>query len=118
VFVENGRITNLVSNDGSKTGAVVDLSGKYITAGLVDMHSHIGVYAYPSTFGTDDGNEMTSPISPYVRVIDAYNAHDPAIDDIVAGGITTIQVLPGSGNAMGGQGGVNARACVIECVFH
>jgi imidazolonepropionase-like amidohydrolase len=68
------------------------------------MHSHIGVYSYPDSFGTQDGNEMTNPVTPFMRVVDAYNAHDPAIDDILAGGVTTIQVLPGSGNAMGGQG--------------
>jgi imidazolonepropionase-like amidohydrolase len=83
---------------------VVDAAGRFVSPGLVDMHSHAGVYSYPSTFGTDDGNEMTNPITPMVRAIDAFNAHDPAIDDINRGGVTTIQSIPGSGNAMGGEG--------------
>lgn len=84
----------------------VDCRGRFVSPGIVDMHSHAGVDSYPSTFGTDDTNEMTNPTTPQVRAIDGFNPHDPALDDIVAGGVTTIQVIPGSGNAMGGEGAV------------
>jgi imidazolonepropionase-like amidohydrolase len=84
----------------------IDCRGRFVTPGIVDMHSHAGVGSYPSTFGTEDVNEMTNPTTPQVRAIDGFNPHDPALDDIVAGGVTTIQVIPGSGNAMGGQGAV------------
>ena len=49
-----------------------------------------------------DVNEATQPATPQLRVVDAFNPHDPALDDIVRGGITTAQVIPGSANTMGG----------------
>jgi imidazolonepropionase-like amidohydrolase len=81
-----------------------DLQGNVVTPGLIDMHSHAGVYAWPDSFGNDDGNEETNPTLPMVRAIDAFNPGDLAIPIMLRGGITTAQVLPGSGNIMGGQG--------------
>src|SRR5690606_1663447 len=66
---------------------------------------HGGVYAFPDTiFATQDGNEMTNPITPFVRAIDAFDPEDWSFSAMVRHGITTIQVLPGSGNLIGGQG--------------
>ncbi|ORZ41437.1 hypothetical protein BCR44DRAFT_1422820 [Catenaria anguillulae PL171] len=67
------------------------------------MHSHAGVYSYPTLKGTDDGNEFGDPNLPMMRTIDAFHPHDKALPLILSGGVTTILVLPGSANLQGGE---------------
>lgn len=81
----------------------VDARGKFVTPGLIDTHSHLGVYAAPGSGATADGNEMTDPTTPYVFSEHSFWTQDPQIQRAVAGGVTTIQVLPGSGNVIGGR---------------
>jgi len=105
VTVSKGKIKEVTSIglDVSKYD-VFDAEYKILTPGLIDVHSHSGVYSYPDdAHATSDGNEMTNPTFPQVRAIDAFDPEDPAIPYIRSGGITTIQVLPGSGNVMGGE---------------
>lgn len=82
----------------------IDARGRIATPGLVDMHSHLGLYAVPNSRAHGDGNEMTAPTTPMVRAIDGFDPEDAAIARAVSGGVTTALVLPGSGNIMGGQG--------------
>ncbi len=82
---------------------VIDATGMWVMPGIIDSHSHLGVYAWPSVDANADGNEMTNPITAQVRALDSFNFEDPAIRRAVAGGVTTIQVFPGSGNLVGGQ---------------
>jgi imidazolonepropionase-like amidohydrolase len=82
---------------------IIDAEGKYVMPGIIDAHSHIGVYSWPDVPANDDGNEMTDPITPQVRAEDSFNSEDPAIKRAVAGGVTVIQSLPGSANLIGGQ---------------
>lgn len=63
----------------------------------------MGVDSWPVLTATDDTNEMTSPITPFVRTIDAFNPSDKALRIVSSGGVTTALVLPGSGNLMGGE---------------
>lgn len=70
---------------------------------LVDLHSHVGVLSVPATRGTFDVNSAHGPVLPYLRSIDGFNTHDDAFELAIAGGVTSAQVLPGSGNAIGGQ---------------
>jgi imidazolonepropionase-like amidohydrolase len=86
-----------------KGATVVDGRGRFVTPGIIDTHSHMGVYAAPHVNATADGNEMTDPTTPYVFSEHAFWPQDPAIRHAVAGGVTTIQVLPGSGNIIGGR---------------
>ena len=81
----------------------VDLPGLVIIPGLVDTHSHIGVYSRPLVAANRDGNETSNPVSPEMRVMDAIWPGDPGIRMALAGGITTANIMPGSGNVVGGQ---------------
>jgi imidazolonepropionase-like amidohydrolase len=83
---------------------VIDAGGRYVTPGLIDAHSHIGVYSAPSTDANADGNEVVNPITAFARAEYGYWPQDPAITRARAGGITTALILPGSANLIGGQG--------------
>ncbi len=108
VLMESGVITAVGPGDGPNPPrggtAIVDATGKYVTPGIVDPHSHMGVYPVPETTGHDDGNEMTDPVTAGLRAEHAFWPQDPAIERAVAGGVTTIGVLPGSANLIGGRG--------------
>jgi imidazolonepropionase-like amidohydrolase len=81
---------------------VVDLRGKVILPGLVDTHSHVGVYAKPGVEAHQDGNEGSGPVQSGVRAIDSIHTGDPGIRMALAGGVTTANIMPGSGNVIGG----------------
>ncbi len=81
----------------------VDLKGAVVIPGLVDTHSHIGIYPKPSVPANSDGNEMSGPVQSGVRAIDSIDPNDPGIRMATAGGITTANIMPGSGNVIGGQ---------------
>ncbi|KAH9853225.1 carbohydrate esterase family 9 protein [Lenzites betulinus] len=82
----------------------VDAQGRWVTPGIVDMHSHLGVDASPALSGANDGNSRKGPILPWLRALDGLNTHDDAYRLSASGGVTTSLVLPGSANAIGGQG--------------
>lgn len=82
---------------------VRDLKGLVIIPGLVDTHSHLGLFSRPGVSANSDGNEGSGPIQPALRALDAVNPGDPGIRMAVAGGLTTANIMPGSGNAIGGQ---------------
>ncbi len=106
VLMKGGRITSVGSGDGPHPAgaAIIDVRGKTITPGLIDPHSHLGVYPMPSVSAHWDGNERSNPVTPGVRASDAFWPQDPGIQRAVAGGVTTIQSLPGSTNLFGGHG--------------
>jgi imidazolonepropionase-like amidohydrolase len=83
---------------------VIDAAGKFVMPGIIDTHSHMGVYPWPEANAHGDGNEMVDPLTPHVRAEDAFHLEDPALARARAGGVTAIQVLPGSGNLSGGMG--------------
>jgi imidazolonepropionase-like amidohydrolase len=108
VLIEDGHIAAVGEGDGPtpmKEGTtVVDGRGKFVTPGIIDPHSHMGVGPVPETEGHDDVNEMTDPITAGVRAEHGFWPQDPALERAVAGGVTTIAALPGSGNLIGGRG--------------
>jgi imidazolonepropionase-like amidohydrolase len=83
---------------------VIDAGGRFVTPGIIDAHSHIGVYASPHVKAHSDGNEMTAPVTAEVRAEYGYWPQDPAITRARAGGVTTALILPGSANLVGGHG--------------
>ncbi|MCC7381809.1 MAG: amidohydrolase [Deltaproteobacteria bacterium] len=106
IVLERGRITAVGREDQVTTpnGArVVDGRRKFVTPGLIDTHSHLGVYPTPHVKAHADGNEMTDPTTPYVFSEHSFWPQDPSLERAVAGGVTTMQVLPGSGNVIGGR---------------
>lgn len=86
-----------------KGAACIDAAGAIVTPGLVDAHSHIGLWEDSLSFEGDDGNEDTDPITPQLRVIDGINCRDRAFSETLRAGITTVVVSPGSANPIGGQ---------------
>ncbi len=105
VLVRGGRIEAVAASLDAPPGAeVIDAAGRWVTPGIVDPHSHLGVYAVPYVGAHADGNEMSGPLQAALRAGDAFWPGDPAIRAAVAGGVTTALVLPGSANLIGGRG--------------
>lgn len=106
MLVHKGKIVEIGPSDKvtvPEDARRVDLKGKTIIPGLVDSHSHLGVYSRPTVSANSDGNEMTGPVQSIVRALDSINPFDPGIRMALAGGITTTNIMPGSGNVIGGQ---------------
>jgi imidazolonepropionase-like amidohydrolase len=82
---------------------IQDATGKVIMPGIVDSHSHIGIDGNPTVSDSQDANEGSSPVQPGLRALDAIDPADPNIRMATSGGITTANIMPGSGNVMGGQ---------------
>jgi imidazolonepropionase-like amidohydrolase len=104
VLVRGRRIADVGASITVDDGVrILDGSGKTVTPGLIDTHSHIGVYGAPSFTAHSDGNEIVAPVTAHVRAQDGYWPQDPTIDRARAGGVTTMQILPGSANLIGGR---------------
>ncbi|HET8623643.1 MAG TPA: amidohydrolase [Gemmatimonadales bacterium] len=107
VLIVDGKIAGVGTNLTAPPGVVdMDATGKFVTPGLIDVHSHLGVYAAPSTSAEGDGNEATRPVTAEVWAEHSFWPQDPQIPLAVAGGVTVIQALPGSANLIGGRSAV------------
>src|SRR5256714_1680564 len=107
ILFKDGRIVAVGTNVQAPSDAtVVDGTGKWVTPGVIDVHSHLGVYAAPGTFAESDGNEATRPVTAEVWAGHSFWPQDPQIPLAIAGGVTTIQALPGSANLIGGRSAI------------
>ncbi|HZH44795.1 MAG TPA: amidohydrolase [Lysobacter sp.] len=105
VLMADGAIVAVGPGLQAPAGAVVvDGTGKWVTPGLIDVHSHLGVYSSPGVNAHSDGNEATGPVTPNVWAEHSVWPQDPGFATALAGGITAMQILPGSANLIGGRG--------------
>jgi imidazolonepropionase-like amidohydrolase len=105
VLIRDGRIEAVGPGLAVPAGfETVDARGKYVTPGLIDTHSHLGVYAAPEVAAHSDGNEATDPNTAQVWAEHSVWPQDPQFNLARAGGVTTLLVLPGSANLFGGRG--------------
>ncbi len=104
ILLRDGKVQAVGANLTVPADAtVIDGTGKFVTPGIIDTHSHLGVYPAPSVDALSDGNEATNPATPYVWAEHSVYAQDPQFPRALAAGVTTIQVLPGSANLIGGR---------------
>ena len=104
LLLQNGKVVAVGPSVNAPADAVViDAAGKWVTPGVIDTHSHLGVYAAPGIESQQDGNEMTNPNTAEVSSEHAIWPQDPQFDLALAGGVTTMHILPGSGNLFGGR---------------
>lgn len=104
ILLDNGKIAALGKQLSAEGAQVVAAEGRWVTPGLIDLHSHLGVYPSPGLTAHDDGNEMTSPSTPGVWAEHSIWPQDPGFSRALAGGVTSLQILPGSANLFGGRG--------------
>lgn len=83
---------------------IIDAKGKWVTPGIIDNHSHLGVYPSPSVRAHQDGNEISGAVTSEVWAEHGVWPQDPGFTRALAGGITSLQILPGSANLFGGRG--------------
>ena len=105
VLMRDGRIVAVGNGLEVPADAVrVDASGKWVTPGIIDIHSHLGVYPSPGASAHSDGNEATSPVTAQVWAEHSIWPQDPGFHAALAGGVNALQILPGSANLVGGRG--------------
>ncbi len=104
LLIKDGKIAALGKRIGATRATVnIDAEGKWVTPGIIDVHSHQGVYPSPGVAAHEDGNEMTDPNTAQVWAEHSVWPQDPGFIAALAGGVTTLQILPGSANLFGGR---------------
>ena len=104
ILIENGKIKAIDETLSVPTDCeVIDATNCLVMPGIVEAHCHMGITEQKKGFEGDDCNEITDPVTPYLRAIDAINPMDAAFDDAVKAGITSAMIGPGSANVVGGQ---------------
>ncbi|MEM0985212.1 MAG: amidohydrolase [Pseudomonadota bacterium] len=107
VLMRDGEIVAVgesVDMPGDEDLVTIDGAGKWVTPGIIDNHSHLGVYPSPSVDAHGDGNEISAPVTAEVWAEHGIWPQDPGFTRALAGGVTSMQILPGSANLFGGRG--------------
>ena len=104
LLIADGKIIEIGQSLNQSGVKVIDASDKWITPGIIDIHSHMGVYSAPSVSTSSDGNEATAPVTAEVWAEHSVWTQDPQFALALKGGVTSFHVLPGSANLFGGRG--------------
>jgi len=107
ILIEDGKFTKVGARVKIPLDAeVIDATGKVVMPGLVEAHCHIGIFEEKIGWAGSDGNEATDPATPHVRALDGIkaNADEGGLEAALKTGVTTVQILPGSANVIGGTG--------------
>ena len=104
LYIAEGQIQWIGQGDVAPDAIEVDANDRWITPGLIDVHSHLGVYPSPGVAAHSDGNEATAPVTAEVWAEHSVWPQDPGFSRALAGGVTAMQILPGSANLFGGRG--------------
>ena len=104
VAMRDGKIAAVGSGLDATGMTIVDASDMWVTPGVIDVHSHLGAYASPGVQAHSDGNEATDPNTAEVWAEHSVWPQDPGFVTALAGGVTSLQILPGSANLFGGRG--------------
>jgi len=104
ILIKDGKIHEIGPDIVIDSSEVIDAQGKWVTPGIIDIHSHMGVYPAPGVRTSSDGNEATAPVTAEVWAEHSVWTQDPQFVLALKGGITSFHVLPGSANLMGGRG--------------
>lgn len=103
ILIKEGKIVEVGKDIIAPLDAeVIDAEGRMVTPGFIDAHCHLGMWEESIGFEGEDGNEMTDPVTPHLRAIDAINPMDIAFEEAYQGGVTTAVTGPGSANVIGG----------------
>lgn len=97
------KIDSFIDISENDDELVIDANGTWTLPGLIDAHSHIGISEDRKGQISDNSNENTEPLTPYIRALDAINPMDSAFHNAIKAGITAVMVGPGSSNVSGGQ---------------
>lgn len=103
VLMQDGKIESVGRGLNAEGATVVDASDRWITPGIIDVHSHLGVSASPEVAAHSDGNEVSAPVTAEVWAEHSVWPQDPGFVAALAGGVTSLQILPGSANLIGGR---------------
>ncbi|WP_408955565.1 amidohydrolase [Natroniella sp. ANB-PHB2] len=104
VLVESGKIVEVGSEvEISVDADIIDVEGKVVMPGLIDAHTHLGIWEEGIGESGADGNEKSAPLTPQLRAIDAVNPFDQAFEDALKAGVTTVGTGPGSSNVLNGE---------------
>ncbi|AAK81264.1 amidohydrolase [Clostridium acetobutylicum] len=104
VLIDNGKIIKVGENiDVDESCEIIDADGFWVMPGIIEAHCHVGIQEEKRGFEGNDCNEMTNPVTPYLRALDGINPMDSAFYTALTAGITGIMVGPGSANVVGGQ---------------
>lgn len=104
ILVQDGKIESVAAQEEvDKSYQIIDAKGKIVTPGLIDVHTHLGISEEGVGKEGHDFNETSDAVTPQVRAIDGINPMEPGFRDARKAGVTTVQVMPGSANVIGGE---------------
>jgi imidazolonepropionase-like amidohydrolase len=104
VIDRRGRIESVGKVSKRFKGETIECPDCVVVPGLIDAHTHLGLFGDGTGPAGQDGNEAVDPITPHVRAIDAIDPLSGDLRDAILAGITTVFSVPGSANLIGGQG--------------